>query len=153
MDESERTEEEEETYQVSESFFGIIGEYGNNLMVYDTESIILKHQIQAGHVLRSFEFNKNATEVIMVTDDLKIKFYSLSKFEGQFLRELATVHRGSINSVDLSLNGGFMLSGGDDNLIKVWDYEAQKTVPYYFQAFIGHTYPITDVMFNPCDNN
>jgi WD40 repeat protein len=104
-------------------------------------------------VLRSFEFSKNAAEVILVTDDLKIKFYSLSKFEGVYLREVATVHRGSINSVDLSLNGGFMLSGGDDNLIKVWDYEAQKTVPYYFQAFIGHTYPITDVMFNPCDNN
>lgn len=34
---------EEETFQVSESFFGLIGEYGNNLMVYDTESIILKH--------------------------------------------------------------------------------------------------------------
>lgn len=43
MDASERTNEE--TYLVSESFFGIMGEYGNNLMVYDTESIILKHQI------------------------------------------------------------------------------------------------------------
>lgn len=130
-----------------------MGEYGNNLMIYDTESIILKHQIQAGYVLRSFEFNKNATEVVLVTDDLRIRFHSLVKFEGVFLRELQTVHRGSINSIDLSLNGGFMLTGGEDNLIKIWDYEAQKSVPYYFQAFIGHTYPITDVMFNPCDNN
>jgi WD40 repeat protein len=34
------------------------------------------------------------------------------------------VHRGSINSIDLSLNGGFMLTGGEDNLIKIWDYDA-----------------------------
>ena len=37
-------------------------------------------------------------------------------------------------------------------MLKVWDYEAQKTIPYYFQAFIGHTYPVRAVMFCPSDN-
>jgi len=37
-----------------ESLFGLMGEYGNNLMVYDTDSIILKNQIQAGFILKSF---------------------------------------------------------------------------------------------------
>jgi len=37
-----------------ESLFGLMGEYGNNLMVYDTNSIILKNQIQAGFILKSF---------------------------------------------------------------------------------------------------
>jgi hypothetical protein len=27
------------------SLFGLMGEYGNNLMIYDTDSIILKNQI------------------------------------------------------------------------------------------------------------
>ena len=40
-----------------ESLFGLMGEYGNNLMIYDTESIILKNQIQAGFVLKSFQFS------------------------------------------------------------------------------------------------
>lgn len=70
--------------------------------------------------------------MILITADLRIRFYSLDKFEGVYIRELATVHRGAINSADLSLNGGYMLTGGDDNLIKIWDYEAQKTVPFYF---------------------
>jgi len=91
--------------------------------------------------------------VILITADQRIRFYNLGRFEGIFLRELTTVHRGSVNTTDLSLNGGFMLTGGADNLIKIWDYEAQKTVPFFYQAFIGHTFPITDVMFNPCDNN
>jgi len=42
------------------------------------------------------------------------------------------VHRGSVRSTDLSNNGGFMLTGGEDNLIKIWDYEAQTTTPTHF---------------------
>ena len=38
-------------------------------------------------------------------------------------------------------------------MLKVWDYEAQKTLPYFFQAFIGHTYPVRGVMFCPNDNS
>ena len=115
-----------------ESLFGLMGEYGNNLMVYDTDSIILKNQIQAGFILKSFQFAQNSSEVILVTADQRIRFYSLARFDGIFLRELTTVHRGSINTTDLSLNGGFMLTGGSDNLLKIWDYDAQKPTPYYY---------------------
>lgn len=44
---------EEETIVV-ESMFAIMGEYGNNIMIYSTDSIILKHQINVGSVVRSF---------------------------------------------------------------------------------------------------
>ena len=37
-------------------------------------------------------------------------------------------------------------------MLKVWDYEAQKTTPYFFQSFIGHTYPVKAIMFNPTNN-
>lgn len=88
----------------------------------------------------------------MVTKDCRIKFYSLMKFEGIFLREVANCHRGSINGLSISNNSGYLISAGEDNMVKIWDYEAQKTVPYYFQSFIGHTYPINDIIFNPRNN-
>ena len=84
--------------------------------------------------------------------DLVIRVYSLARFEGIYLRELHSVHRGAVNCTDLSQNGGYMLTGGEDNLVKIWDYDAQKNAPAYFQAFIGHTYPILKTIFNP-DNN
>lgn len=65
------------------------------------------------------------------------------------MRELTTVHRGAVKSLDLSLNGGYILTGGEDNMVKMWDFDASKTVPYYYQAFIGHIYPVNQVMFNP----
>ena len=46
-----------------------MGEYGNNLMIYTTDSIILKHQINVGQIIRSFQFTKNNREVIIVMKD------------------------------------------------------------------------------------
>ena len=142
----------EEEVIVLESLFGIMGEYGNNIMIYSSESIVLKHQINVGHIVRSFQFTKNNRELIVVTKDQRVRIYSLATFDGAYIRELHTVHKGAITCTDLSQNGGYMLSGGQDNLLKIWDYDAQKTVPYYFQAFIGHTYPLVNAMFNPLDN-
>ena len=67
------------------------------------------------------------------------------------MRELPNTHRTSINSADLTLNGGFMMTGGEDSLVKVWDSEAPKSVPYFYQAFIGHTYGVQNVLINPAD--
>jgi WD40 repeat protein len=104
-------------------------------------------------LLRQFEFANNNREIAMVTTDCRIRFYSLAKYEGILLREISTVHRGNIVSMDISNNSGYMLTGGEDNMIKVWDYEANKTLPFFFQSFIGHTYPVKNLMFNPLDNS
>ena len=36
-------EMEEEIFDVQEQLFAVMGEYGNNVMIYDTESVILRH--------------------------------------------------------------------------------------------------------------
>ena len=68
------------------------------------------------------------------------------------MREVANCHRGSITGLDVSKNSGYMLTGGEDNMVKIWDYEAQQSIPYNFQSFIGHTYAITNICFNPENN-
>jgi len=103
--------------------------------------------------VKSFKFANNNKDLLVVTKDCKVRFYSLAKFEGVFLREVQNCHRGNIASIDTTFNSGYMISGGEDSIIKIWDYEAQKTIPYFFQSFIGHIYPISGVMFNPRDNN
>ena len=59
-----------------------------------------------------------------MTKDQRIRVYSLATFDGAYLRELHTVHKGAVTSTDLSNNGGYMLTGGQDNLLKMWDYDA-----------------------------
>jgi WD40 repeat protein len=46
-----------------------------------------------------------------------------------------------------------MLTGGEDTLLKIWDYSAEVTNAKNFQSFIGHTYGIVKVMFNPVKPN
>ena len=46
-----------------------MGEYGNCIMIYSSDSVILKHQIQVGTVIRSFQFHQNGREIIVVTKD------------------------------------------------------------------------------------
>jgi WD40 repeat protein len=122
-----------ESCVITESLFGVVGDHGNSLMIYDTDSIVLRHQIHVGQVIRSFQFtHNNAKEVVVVTKDQRVRFYSLSRFEGLFLKELTSCHREGVSGIDLSQNGGFMITGGDDNLLKLWDTDAQKTVPYWF---------------------
>jgi WD40 repeat protein len=114
----------QENITTFDSLFGVMGEYGNNVMIYSADSVILKHQIQVGLIIKSFQFTKNCREIIIVTKDLRVRVYSLARFEGIYLREISSVHRGAVQTTDLSMNGGYMLTGGDDNLIKMWDYDA-----------------------------
>lgn len=163
MDMSDRNQDEHDNWSGNqenqqpqtfyESLFAVMGEYGNSVMIYSSDSAVLKHHIQVGIVVKSFQFSKNGREIIIVTKDQRIRFYSLTRFEGNYMKELQTVHRGAVTATDLSSNGGFMLSGGEDNLIKIWDYDAQTTTPSHFQAFIGHTFPVVNALFNPWDNN
>jgi WD40 repeat protein len=120
------------TDTVSVSKFAVMGEYGNNVNIYDSTNFFVKHQIQAGHILRQFSFANNNREIVMVTSDCKVRVYSLAKFEGILLREISTVHRGNVTSASISNNCGYMITGGEDCMIKVWDYEAEKNVPFNF---------------------
>jgi WD40 repeat protein len=130
-----------------------MGDYGNNVNIYDSHSFIVSHQIHAAQQLKQFTFANNNRELLVMTSDCRLRFYSLARYEGLLLRELQSVHRGSITALSVSQNGGYFLTGGEDSMLKAWDYEASKTSPYFFQAFIGHTYPVRGVMFCPNDNS
>lgn len=130
-----------------------MGEYGNSVSLYDTESFLVQHQIMVNTIVKSFQFANNNKDLLIVTKDCRIRFYNLNTYEGHFLREVAHCHRGSIRDIDVSVNSGYMLTAGEDKMVKIWDYEAQKTTPYYFQSFIGHTYPLKAIIFNPRNNS
>ena len=135
------------------SRFAVMGDYGNCVNIYDSTTFFVTHQIHAQVQLKQFSFANANRELLVMTADCRVRAYSLARYEGILLREITAVHRGSITSMSVAANSGYFLTGGEDSMLKVWDYEAQKTAPYYFQAFIGHTYPVRGVMFCPNDNS
>ena len=53
-------------------------------------------------------------------------------------------HSGNVESVALSPDSRFALSGGHDNLVKLWDVAAGKEL----RTFRGHTGTVTSVAFS-----
>ena len=37
-----------------------------------------------------------------------------------------------LTALDVTSNSGYFLTGGEDTLIKIWDYEAQKTTSFNY---------------------
>jgi WD40 repeat protein len=85
-----------------------------------------------GEPTESSRFAVMGRELVVMTNDCRVRFYSLARFEGLLLREISAVHRGSITTLAVSANSGYFLTGGEDAMLKVWDYEAQKTLPYFY---------------------
>lgn len=104
--------------------FGAMGDYGNSISLYDTESFLVQNQIMVNSIVKSFHFANNNKDLLVVTKDCRIRFYNLNSYEGLFLREVANCHRGAICDIDVSMNSGYMLTAGEDKMVKIWDYEA-----------------------------
>jgi hypothetical protein len=74
--ENEGSEEQYEAYEEERNvvtdtvaLFGLVGDHGNSLMIYETDSIVLRHQISVGVVIRSFTFTANLKKILVVTKD------------------------------------------------------------------------------------
>jgi WD40 repeat protein len=130
---------------------GVIGNQSLQVNIYDTVSFTRIHCVQiAGQALSDF-YIKNR-QIVVATIDAKIRVFDLNCIEGTQSREIISAHRGGLTSINLSNNQKYWMTGGEDQIIKIWDSSANKSSPYYFQSFIGHTQSITTAMMNP-DNN
>jgi len=58
---------------------------------------------------------------------------------------LLSGHTDSVRSLTFSLDGIFLVSGGDDNDVKLWDVQTGGVV----RAFCGHTYHVLSVSISP----
>jgi WD40 repeat protein len=45
----------------------------------------------------------------------------------------------------VSPDGAYVVSCGQDRLVKVWDYRLRGPQPLNFQSFLGHSAALTDV--------
>jgi len=74
----------------------------------------------------------------------------LVKFEAKSGRQVGQsvqrIHKGGVDALAVSGCGRFIVTSGD-NLVKVWDYEMRFEKS--FQAFIGHSAPVSCILFTP----
>ena len=142
-------------FDPTNSFFGAFGDSGNYINIYDTVNywrtnvVTIKKDIG-----KCFLFSPSRLELVVATTSCKIKFYDLREKDCSVpTREISNIHRDSINSLNFSKNGLYLMTTGDDKTIKILDSDIDKISPYFFQSFIGHTFAVKKAFFNPNNNN
>ena len=148
------------SFNRSNSYFASIGNNGSEILIRDTTNFGLMNSVHTkGSIIKEILFSPNEKEIIAITTDCSMKFYDITVPGGNLLRKVTEAHRVGINSVSYSNNGQFLITGGMDNIVKVWDSNVNmepgqtRASPLFFQSFIGHTFSVKNVLFNPNDNS
>lgn len=142
------------------SKFASIGNYGSSISIWDSNSFTISNSIGTkGFLLKELVFSPKGWELIAITTDCSLRFYDTRVKGGQLIRNVTNAHRGSVTTFSFSNNSEYFITGGQDHIVKLWDSDVNletgqtQASPYYFQSFIGHTYPVQKVIFNPNNNS
>ena len=73
--------------------------------------------VHANTLFQYVSYNMQESQFISAGTDRKIAYWEV--FDGALIRELEGSQSGSINGLDISADGHYFVSGGDDKLLKV----------------------------------
>ena len=78
-------------------------------------------------------YHPDEHQILTTGTDRKIGYWEA--FDGSMIRELDGSSGGSINTMDISADGKYFVSGGDDRLIKVTTRHV-KSIPFKFSFIL-----------------
>jgi WD40 repeat protein len=84
-------------------------------------------------------YHPDESQLLTTGSDRKVTYWDC--FDGQAIRMLDGSDSGEINALAITKEGENFVSGGEDKLVKVWDYD--EGICYY--TGVGHSGHITKV--------
>merc|ERR1712039_613777 len=88
-------------------------------------------------MFKSIVYHPDESQLLTTGSDRKIGYWDT--FDGQAIRVLEGSEEGELTTLSISQSGSHYVSGGQDRLLKLWDYE--EGVCKY--VGVGHSGPIT----------
>jgi len=94
-------------------------------------------------LFKSIAFHPDESQLITTGSDRKITYWDT--FDGSPIRVLEGSEDGGLNTLSMSKSGSHFVSGGEERLLKLWDYDSGVC-----QAIgVGHSGPITAAAIAP----
>jgi len=125
-----------------------LGVGGASALLFNTENMDKVMEVGAnGRTLKLLQFAPLSNELFAITHDCRLHRYDLDT--GELANESTGLHLDSINTMDWSENGKFLLTGGHDGLLKMWAVGHNGPHLKRCQSFIGHPSTITRALFSP----
>ncbi|XP_065549457.1 cilia- and flagella-associated protein 52 isoform X2 [Lathamus discolor] len=116
-------------------------------IIWDIVRFVRKQMFLANTLFKCVCYHPEEYQVITSGTDRKIGYWEV--FDGSVIREVEGSASGSINGMDITSDGAFFVTGGDDHLVKLWDYKV-GTVTH---VGVGHSGNITRLKICPGKKN
>uniref|UniRef100_A0A2K5ILM4 Cilia- and flagella-associated protein 52 n=1 Tax=Colobus angolensis palliatus TaxID=336983 RepID=A0A2K5ILM4_COLAP len=107
------------------------------------ERLRRNQMILANTLFQCVCYHPEEFQIITSGTDRKIAYWEV--FDGTVIRELEGSLSGSINGMDITQEGVHFVTGGNDHLVKVWDYNEGEVT----HVGVGHSGDITRIRISP----
>lgn len=112
-------------------------------IIWNLEKRVRSQIVFANTLFKCVCYNGDETQIITSGTDRKIGYWEC--FDGSGIRELEGAKTGAVNAMDISPDGEYFVTGGDDKLLKVWTYNQGEVVA----VGMGHSATITRIKICP----
>ncbi|VEN44166.1 unnamed protein product [Callosobruchus maculatus] len=114
-------------------------------IIWDLERKCRRQILFAKTLFMCVKYYPTAVQIITGGSDRKIAYWEV--LDGSLVRELEGSNSGTINCLDISHDGDRILSGGNDQLVKLWKYQEGTAT----HIGLGHAAVITAARFSADD--
>ncbi|XP_012511054.1 PREDICTED: cilia- and flagella-associated protein 52 [Propithecus coquereli] len=112
-------------------------------IIWDLVRLRRNQMILANTLFQCVCYHPEEFQIITSGTDRKIAYWEV--FDGSVIRELEGSLSGSINGMDITQEGVHFVTGGNDHLVKVWDYNEGEVT----HVGVGHSGNITRIRISP----
>ena len=116
-------------------------------IIWDLERFVRNQIIFANTMFKVVCYRPDESQVITAGTDRKIAYWE--KYDGSIIRELDGTKSGAINGMDVSPDGNYFVTGGEDKLLKVWRYNEGEVT----HVGVGHSGEIMRLKICPAQNH
>ena len=113
------------------------------VIIWDLTRFVRLQMVMANTLFECVSYHPDENQILTSGTDRKVAYWET--YDGNQIRELDASNTGGINGLDIDSVGQLFSTGGDDTILKVWDYQAGSVV---FLG-VGHADAITKVKFSP----
>jgi WD40 repeat protein len=120
-------------------YFATIGPEANCVLVWNSKTFGLKNRVPINNffIKRVCLITKNILAVVL--ENCSIQYYSIGTYEGLLVKEFPNVHIDKVNELLISKNYKYMLTSGEEGMIKIWDSKMLYRNYMSYQQYIGHS--------------
>lgn len=112
-------------------------------IIWDLETNTRSQIVLANTLFRCVCFGANGTVILTSGSDSKIGYWDV--YDGSLLRELEGSAKSAINTMDIASDGKSYVTGGEDRLLKLWNFELGNVT----NLGLGHSEIITKARICP----